>query len=428
MRGERAVFIPLVRPAHVKKEVPDLAGSVEVGTATRGPATLFAALTLPLVGMLGEDEFTSIEPGENTSAVERAFGMPAQDFAGQVLRGDFTVWSYRHATPEEKAQWVRVQVGRRVELEPTAEQVAEAKVSLRAYNLGGLASRWKSGVVVADLGDRWQVSVDAGETTEIFKGSPRLRRALDAANDVRFAEPVGGCFVHPRIYAAMALHNQGPTGRDEWSAWNATCLLTPPVLQSMGFVRGETSERERYNVAWRHPKYPKITLWSDGRWCELQGPRGLPGCYTPRELAATLEGHGGGPRKFDPKTRSRMRATAALNFHYDEGVEAAREARRTVERGKRYGIDRVGYLGLEGNNMFGYGLDPGFVDRFWPEIESGTLKAEAVGFWTFLRNMAAINRLLMPAYSGTRDGNARAHRSLARLALDILDRKARRRG
>lgn len=427
MRGDKVALIPLVRPRHVKGDVPDLAGATSIGSG-RGPATLFAALTLPLHGRLDpEGQLVDIDRDDNTLAVERAFGMPASDLADKILRGTLVIRSLRSPTPAERDQWAKIAAGRRVELQPTQEQLIQSRKRLGRFGLGKPAGCWIQGIVTADKGDRWEIKVTASsELLELPKDSPRVRRdPLDLAADIEFEERVGACFVHYRAYAAMALHYPGEHGKDAWSLWGSSGLLAPAVLEQMGFVRQGLVDRQRYNVAWEHPKFPRVTLYSDGLWCEVKvrGMRRSPDCFSPQDLAKLLAEHGGGPRSFSPKIRQRMRATSYMDTLYDLGTQQIREQREIAERSQRYGLRRPGYPYLDGGNMFSYGLDPGFPDRFWADIEPGTLRPHAVGFWTFLRNMTAANRLLMPCYCGTKYGNHRAHRLLLRLGVEILDHK-----
>lgn len=195
--------------------------------------------------------------------------------------------------------------------------------------------------------------------------------------------------------------------------------------------QGQDERRERYNVRWVHPRFPRLTLWSDGRWCRLEWP-GMKKdegsfCYSPRDVARMAVKHGGGLSRFPWQVVKLLRSTPTHAMEHDEHLEEVKTLREVFARSESF-LDKKnrGYLASPGGgNVFSYGLDPGFLDRFWPEVSVGGLRDELVAWWTFLGNMAACNQLLMPGYNGYQCGSHYAHRELARLTTDILDEKIR---
>lgn len=247
---------------------------------------------------------------------------------------------------------------------------------------------------------------------------------------VPIEERVGGCFVHRRVWDEMSSRLTDEWGRDGRSLWLSSATLYPRVLTMMGFEqKGEDLRRDRYRTRWVHPLFPRLTLWSDKRWCLLEWPgmRANEGQYhfSPKDIARVAVAHGGGPSRFPWQTVKLLRATPTHAADHDEHLEqVARHRDLFVRTESLIATKDRGYLSDPGGgSMFSYGLDPGFLDRFWPEVSTGGLRDELVAWWTFVGNMAACNQVLMPGYNGYQCGNHYAHRDLARLTTDILDEK-----
>ncbi len=248
---------------------------------------------------------------------------------------------------------------------------------------------------------------------------------------VQVNERVGGCFVHRRVWDEMSTRFLDEWGRDGRSLWLSDAALYPRVLTMMGFEQqGQDLRRDRYKIRWVHPLFPRLTLWSDGRWCCLEWPgmrtRNGTSCYSPRDVARMTVTHGGGPSRFPWQVVKLLRATPTYAVEHDEHLEQVASLREIFARSESYMKGDKGYLASPGGgNLFAYGLDPGFLDRFWPEVSTGGLRDELVAWWTFVSNMAACNQVLMPSYNGYQCGSPYAHRELTRLTTEILDETIR---
>lgn len=253
------------------------------------------------------------------------------------------------------------------------------------------------------------------------------------AEDRPIKERVGGCFVQRQVWDFLSTRSTDEGGSDEYSIWNSSAALYPATLSMMGFEPdGSDKRRDRYVYRWKHPSHPNVTLWSDGRWCRLEWSNGSKtnpvvaengGFYSPRDVAKALAEYGAGRATFSAAVRKRMRQTPTLLLTLEDQVPKIARMRDLL---KRCADEKPGYLYLSGGEMLGYGLDPSFVDRFWPEIEGKILWNELVAWWTFLMNMYSLNRLLMPGMNGCQYGNHHAHLEMLELTADILRKKLRR--
>lgn len=237
---------------------------------------------------------------------------------------------------------------------------------------------------------------------------------------VPIEERVGGCFVHRKVWDAMSSRFTNEWGRNGRFLWTSSAVLYPRVLTLMGFEqKGQDSRRDRFNIRWVHPLFPRLTLWSDKRWCRLDWPGMRAGegdhCYSPQDVARKAVAHGGGPSRFPWQTVKLLRSTPTYAVEHDEHLERVASARELM-------LQMEWPLKGDGT-LFAYGLDPGFLDRFWPEVSTGGLRDELVSWWTFVDNLAACNQILMPGFNGYQCGNHYAHRDLVQLTDGILDEK-----
>ncbi len=364
-------FVPLVRPWLGKGRPVELEGQSSV-VSNNGAGALFVALTMPIFGELSEyGGLRSIDEDDNTRAIERAFGMPVADFVAGVTCG------------RDK--------------------------SLTA---------------------------------------PGFRRGSKGYEP--FDERIGGCFVHRAAWDKFSTSFMNEFGRPAWSAWDEADMY-PHVLEAMGFEqKGHDNRRERYNVRWVHPDHPRVTLWSDGQWFDMQWPgmksTNAKGLYFsgPREVAKRLVEHGGGRREFSRSRRKLLRSTPATQAEYDHSLEQIREHHDVRERLQAVLADPAGRekvqqqcdeIGIEMSRpdytytmgtYFEVGLDPGFVDRFWPEVESGLMRELLPAWWNFMANLYSCNKLLMPNLNGPQCGNYFARRELLELAGELNEEQLRR--
>lgn len=330
------VFIPLVRPRLRKGTPSDLTGLSEI-ISMYGPCELFAPLTLPIRGELGDYwRLGAVVEDANTRAIERAFGLPIQDFVNQIREKTFLAPGFLSHTREP------------------------------------------------------------------------------------FNEPVGGCFVHGRIYDLFSTRFTKSWGADGYTLWH-NGGPDDPTLRMMGFEPAGKRRHERYTNKWVHPSYPRVVLWADyGACCILKRPgRRDESPRSPADIAKMLEENGPG---FPNDVRQKMLGIPADLIRLDLEIEEIRQNRDMYTKHlKPTGF----YTPTEGNHIL-HTFDPGFPDRFWPELEAGELRAQVVAFSTFLTNMYSCNRLLMPGYTGPSGGNYYAHNELLQATAELVQERLAR--
>lgn len=243
--------------------------------------------------------------------------------------------------------------------------------------------------------------------------------------------PFCGMFVHRDIYDYMANNfKHDYYGKDMPSIWDHGDITTY-VLALMGFkfVEEVDNIKERYNKLHKHPLFPEIGIWSDGRWLrtEFKGKYLDEGIYEVSSLVEYIEKKT--KRKFPQKTIKKLksikwtlvsirekRLEIIANKRRHGGEKADKNTKRLMALLR--GQCRLALQPTDSN--YGAMLYDALYEKSFRKIVN-----QHADFAMFCYNLYAMNRLLMPNLSGYQYGNHFMALDINKQTVKILSAKVK---
>jgi hypothetical protein len=245
-----------------------------------------------------------------------------------------------------------------------------------------------------------------------------------------------GMLVHRAVYDWLVNAPMSEFGGKPTTAYDSV-YVSAYVLRLIGFVEGEKKDdRQRYNRPFTHPEIPKLTVWSDGTWIEIEIDERKVNSwiYNPEDLAQFLVEHS---LPVPPIIES-FKNRSYYDVEYDRELEKMTKSvdmrKRIVEALTKLGkAESAESIALMINDMttmydiFRFGSRYSNTDRFYEMyshlFSDKSFKDLVVKFKTFECGLGAVNAPYMPSWNGYQCGNHYATLGLAKLVLDITQNK-----